>query len=218
MVTSHGFSPFTDNGGTTLAIAGKDYCLIAGDTRQSQGYEINSRYQPHVFAMTDRAVFSGSGMYADIVEMRKQISAKMELYRHAHKQDMSVAAMAQMCQCMLYGKRFFPYYVFTILGGLDENGVGAVYSFDPVGSYERESCRAGGSAASLIQPFLDNQIKKKNLPKGTSLDVPLEEAVKIAKDAFTSATERDIHTGDFLELFIVTKDGVKVEKYPLKKD
>jgi len=37
-------------------------------------------------------------------------------------------------------------------------GSGAVYSFDPVGSYERESCRAAGAAQSLVQPFLDNQV------------------------------------------------------------
>jgi 20S proteasome subunit beta 6 len=48
--------------------------------------------------------------------------------------------------------------------------------------------------------------------------LPLEEALKLCKDAFTSATERDIHTGDFLELFIVTKEGVKKELFDLKKD
>jgi 20S proteasome subunit beta 6 len=61
-------------------------------------------------------------------------------------------------QTLLYGKRFFPYYVHTIIGGLDAEGKGAVYSFDPVGSYEREQCRAGGAAASLIMPFLDSQV------------------------------------------------------------
>jgi len=38
-------------------------------------------------------------------------------------------------------------------------GSGAVYSFDPVGSYEREACRAAGAAQSLVQPFLDNQVR-----------------------------------------------------------
>ena len=37
-------------------------------------------------------------------------------------------------------------------------GTGTVYSFDPVGSYERETCRAAGAAQSLVQPFLDNQV------------------------------------------------------------
>jgi 20S proteasome alpha/beta subunit len=43
---------------------------------------------------------------------------------------------------------------------LDANkaGTGAVYSYDPVGSYEREACRAAGAAQSLLQPFLDNQV------------------------------------------------------------
>jgi len=44
------------------------------------------------------------------------------------------------------------------VGGIDADGTGAVYSFDPVGSYERESCRAYGSAQSLVQPFLDNMV------------------------------------------------------------
>lgn len=44
------------------------------------------------------------------------------------------------------------------MGGIDRDGTGAVYSFDPVGSYERESCRAAGAAQSLIQPFLDNMV------------------------------------------------------------
>ena len=37
-------------------------------------------------------------------------------------------------------------------------GKGCVYSFDPVGSYERETYRAGGSAGSILQPLLDNQV------------------------------------------------------------
>jgi hypothetical protein len=34
-----------------------------------------------------------------------------------------------------------------------------VFSFDPVGSYEREIYRAAGSASSLLQPLLDNQVR-----------------------------------------------------------
>lgn len=44
-------------------------------------------------------------------------------------------------------------------------GTGAVYSFDPVGSYEREACRAAGAAQSLVQPFLDNQVSVNLLQK-----------------------------------------------------
>lgn len=90
---------------------------------------------------------------------------------------MPIRAIARLIQTMLYSRRFFPYYVYNILGGIEEDGeytlthplvvgkiimtivgTGAVYSFDPVGSYEREACRAAGAAQSLVQPFLDNQV------------------------------------------------------------
>ncbi|KAI3641498.1 hypothetical protein MIR68_000628 [Amoeboaphelidium protococcarum] len=229
----HQFSPYSDNGGTTLSIAGKDYCLVASDTRQSEGYEIHSRYQPHSFVLNKTCIFSGCGMYADTVELYKTLMGRLEWYRHQHDKEMSCPAVAQMLATILYGKRFFPYYVFSILSGLDEEGNGVVYSFDPVGSYERHITRAGGSSASLIQPFLDNIVEHKtistfseSLPrdapnKGGKKQIPLlsrEEATKIARDAFTGATERDIHTGDYLEIFICDKDGVNVQKFDLKKD
>lgn len=55
--------------------------------------------------------------------------------------------------------------------------------------------------------------------KGVKFTPPTkEQAIKLAKDAFSSATERDIHTGDYLLIFVVTKDGVTTEKFDLKKD
>lgn len=106
-----------------------------------------------------------------------------------HRACCSCSAVAQMLSTMLYYRRFFPYYTYNILAGLDSEGKlifdshtvhptevcvcerellvappslplgkGCVYSFDPVGSYDRETYRAGGSAASMLQPLLDNQV------------------------------------------------------------
>jgi len=45
-----------------------------------------------------------------------------------------------------------------------------------------------------------------------------DEALKVIRDAFTSATERDIYTGDFLDVWTVTKAGTSTERFELKKD
>ena len=45
------------------------------------------------------------------------------MYQHNHGKPMSVAAMAQLVSNTLYYKRFFPYYTYNLVCGLDEQGV-----------------------------------------------------------------------------------------------
>lgn len=228
---------YTDNGGSTLAIAGEDFTIIAGDTRSTSGYNINTRYQPKVFKIggttssQDDAniILSVVGFAADGEALKERLDAIVKMYRYQHGKPMSVRACAQRLSTILYGKRFFPYYVHAILGGLDEEGKGAVYSYDPVGSYEREQCRAGGAAASLIMPFLDNQVNFKNqyMP-GSGAGHDLQEREKkplslgdvegLVKDAFDSAVERHIEVGDGLLMLIATKNGIEERYLPLKRD
>jgi len=206
------FNPYSENGGTILAIAGQDFSVIAGDTRQTEGFNIQTRYAPKVFRLTDKAVLAVNGFAADGNMFVKKVKQRLEWYRHAHAKDMPLRAIARLIQTMLYAQRFFPYYVYNILGGIEDDGTGAVYSFDPVGSYERETCRAAGAASSLIQPFLDNQIYFKNqtTPPGVAAHpthLPLARVIALVTDSFTSATERHIEVGDGLEMYIVLAPG-----------
>lgn len=225
----HRFNPYTDNGGTVLGIAGEDFAVLAGDTRQVSGYSINSRYEPKIFNVGDDIVMTANGFAADGSALIDRFKTQLKWYKFDNcDKKLSIQSAARYIQHLLYGKRFFPYYVSTLIAGLDEEGKGAVYSYDPVGSYEREQCRAGGAAASLIMPFLDNQVNFKNQfienPDGEGkIKKPirflsLEEVLDLVKDAFSSATERHIQVGDGLEIMIVTKDGVRTEYYPLKRD
>ena len=46
--------------------------------------------------------------------------------------------------------------------GIKDDGKGAIYHYDPVGSMEELTHSAGGAAVCLVQPFLDNQVGKNN--------------------------------------------------------
>ncbi|KAK5159135.1 nucleophile aminohydrolase [Cryomyces antarcticus] len=236
-IREHSFYPYTDNGGSTLGISGADFTILAGDTRSTSGYNINTRYAPKLFKIGGegpegtgaRIVLSVVGFAADGDALKERLDTIVKMYKYQHGKPMSVAACAQRLSHILYNKRFFPYYVHAILGGLDEEGKGALYSYDPVGSYEREQCRAAGAAASLIMPFLDNQVNFKNqyIPgsgEGHALEqrvpAPLPQKVveELVVDSFTSSTERHIEVGDGLQMMIITKEGVRETYTELKKD
>lgn len=69
----------------------------------------------------------------------------------------------------------------------------------------------------MVIPLLDNQVAFKNQNREKH-DLTLEEAVNLVKDAMTSAGERDIYTGDYVEIYKITKDGIEMEKFSLKFD
>lgn len=212
------FNPYSSQGGTVLAISGDDYAVIASDTRLSEGFLIHSRNLPKTYKLTDTTILGSCGFHGDVLTLTKNINARLKMYEHEHSRPMSCKSIAQMLSTMLYYKRFFPYYTYNIIAGIDEEGRGAVYSFDPVGSYEREVYRAGGSSASMLQPFLDNQIGQKNLSVKSSERLTKEKCVELVKDTFISAAERDIETGDGIKIHIITRNGVTEEYFPLRRD
>jgi 20S proteasome subunit beta 6 len=130
---------------------------------------------------------------------------------------MSTTAIAQLLGNTLYYKRFFPYYCFNVLAGLDNEGKGAVFGYDAIGSFERIPYGVTGSGSALITSILDNQVAFKTQLKNKK-DLSADECIDLVKDVMTAAGERDIYTGDSVDILLITKDGIKEEKFQLKKD
>merc|ERR1719465_382797 len=179
----HRWSPYTDNGGTILAVAGPDY----------------------------------AGMQAERETLHRVLKMRMLDYEHEHRKPPSLEAVAQLLSTMLYHKRFFPYYTFNVVAGVDSKGVGGVYVYDAIGSHERVQWAANGSGGHQVMSVLDSQVGKTNQ---TIPGAPLDKVgvINVMKDAITSVGERDIYTGDSAEVFVIDRSGVDKTMMELKKD
>mmetsp|Transcript_54131 Transcript_54131/g.128892 ORF Transcript_54131/g.128892 Transcript_54131/m.128892 type:complete len:222 (-) Transcript_54131:115-780(-) len=213
----HRWGPYVDNGGTAIAIAGDSYAVMVADTRLSVGYSIHTRQSSKVCKLTDKCVIASCGMKADATTLHRHLKARIVMYEHKHRRQPSIEAVAQMLSTVLYSKRFFPYYTFNVLAGVDANGVGAVYHYDAIGSFERNPYTTSGSGSALVMSVLDCKIAKMHQTKGVEA-LSKAEITELAKDALASTGERDIFTGDSAEIFMIDATGISTETFELNKD
>lgn len=161
--TMHQWSPYVMNSGTVMAICGKDFAVIAGDTRMSVGYQIQSRNVGKLLKVTDKAVLgTGGHCQADTLNLQKLLRARMVQYEHQNGKTPKTSAVAQLVSQMLYGRRFFPLLTKNIVAGLDEDGARAAwmrasYTMQPLArplraararahAHARRAARRGGRA------------------------------------------------------------------------
>jgi 20S proteasome subunit beta 6 len=75
---------------------------------------------------------------------------------------------------------------------------------------------------ALVKPLLDKQLKAASplvLPPQPSVaNVSLEVALDIVRDAFTVAGERDIYTGDNVDIWVIKREGIEKHLFELKRD
>jgi 20S proteasome subunit beta 6 len=160
-------------------------------------------------------------MQGDAIALHKRLEWRSKSFHFEHRNPMTVVAVARLLSYMLYQKRFFPYYTWNIVAGIDDEGKGAVFSYDPVGNIERVPFSCSGSAEPLIQPLVDSQVGGTNQTMPTRFlieDLTIEDGMNFVRDAYTSAGERDIYTGDAVDICVITQDGVQTERFLLKKD
>merc|ERR550532_545817 len=152
-------------------------------------------------------------------ELHTILKLRLQEYKLEHGRDMEIAAIAQMLSNTLYYRRFFPYYTFNLLCGVNSEGKGVVYGYDAIGSYKEDGYGTVGSSMEMVSPILDlavNRMHDTNYKEKPVLT--LDECKNTIKAVLNASTERDIECGDGLELIVITTEGVQTEVLPLRKD
>lgn len=191
--------------------------MVAADTRMSQGFNVLSRQYSKTSKLTAKCIITSAGMAADVEKLHKDLEIRVRQYKLQNKREPSTESVAQFLSNTLYGRRFMPYYAFNLLCGIKKDGTGTVYGYDAVGSYGEEGYGVQGSGSQLGAPILDNQFTGHN-HMIKKLPGSQQEVENTAKDILNSIAERDIYTGDGIELVTVDSNGVRFAHHKLRRD
>lgn len=88
-------------------------------------------------------------MYADTLNLWKKLDEEIELYQLTHGKKLSSKSIANMLSRTLYAKRFFPFYTFNIIVGM-EDGKAQTWGYDAVGSFGKGTFHAAGEALEML--------------------------------------------------------------------
>lgn len=212
---SRQWDPYEQHGGTAIGVVGSDYVMLATDTRLSSDYDIDCRHKSRVFPMGSKSVIVATGFSADIDAFITRMQNILITYQQEHFKELSTEGLAHCVANILYSRRNFPYYINVMVGGVSKEGKGILFGYDPIGTIENLKYDSNGSGSQMAYPILDaafGMMHRNTIPyKEPSVD----EARNLLADIMASVAERDIYTGDTLQIAIMSKEGFKLEEYPL---
>lgn len=197
---------FLKSSTSLVGIVCKDGVIMGADRRVTAGTLIVNKEYQKVVQVNDYLLMSWTGGVADAQLTLKVIAAELRLKELRTKSRPSVKEAASMIGMMLYrGIRtpsMIPSIVGTLVGGIDENGKASLYTIEPAGSIvEVKDFDANfSSGMPYILGLLERQYKK---------DLSVKEGVELAKEALKSSTQRDVGSGNGIDVFAITKEGIK---------
>ena len=193
-------------GTTILGIVCKDGVIMAADRQTTGGNIVVHKDTRKVVQINDYLVFSGCGLAAAADRIKKILPAELKLKELRSRSRPTVKQSANLLSTMIYHTirqpSMIPDQVGALIAGVDEDGATELYTIDPAGSISKvEDYDANfGSGMPYVLGLLERQYKK---------DMTLKEAIELAKEALKSSIQRDTGSGYGIDVFTITKDGIK---------
>ncbi len=184
-------------GTTTIGIVCKDGVVLATERRATAGTMIMNKQTTKVFKIDANLGVTIAGMVGDAQVLTRYLKAEVALYRLRRNGQVSAEGAATLLANILSGSRFYPYYAWLILGGVDAKG-GHVFSVDPAGGCIEDRFCSIGSGSTFAYGVLE---------EGYSRDMSTSDGIDLALRGLRVAMSRDSASGDgYLVHVISSKD------------
>jgi len=161
---------------------------------------------PKVVLVNDYIVVAGTGVSSDIDLSQRVFGAELRIKELQTKVRPSVREAASLFGMMAYRNIRTPSMIMSIVGmlvgGVNEDGTTELYTIEPAGGVNKvEDFDANfSSGMPYILGLLERQYKK---------DLTIKEGIELGKECIKSSMERDSASGNGIDVFTITKDGIK---------
>ena len=192
------------SGTTTVAIVCKDGVVLSADKRATSGYLVAHKKFDKVVPIADTIAVTTAGVVSDVQLLVKLIKAELKLKTIRTGKAIYVKEAVNLLSVFVYNNirklTLIPGISHFIVGGKDASGF-YVYDLSADGSIAEIDDYVSSGSGSVIAYGVLEALYNKNLN--------VDEGIKLAVKSINSAVQRDIATGNGIDVVTITKDCMK---------
>ena len=184
-------------GTTTLGLVCTDGIVMATEMRATMGNLIGHETTQKLFKISDNMALTVAGLVGDAQMLARWLSAEVKLYELKTGTTMSLRAASTLMANIMNGRRYMPFWVQLLLGGIDSEG-GHVYSLDAAGGSIPDKFQTTGSGSPFVYGVLEDRFIE---------DLSVEQGKVLGVRALTAAMKRDSASGDGISMCVIDSNG-----------
>jgi len=189
-----------------VGIICKDGVVLGADRRATAGTIIMDKEAEKIRKVNDYLIAAYTGSVSDLQLTNKVLAAELRIKELKTKSRPTVQEAANLLAVLTYRNirtpAMIPSIVGTLIAGVDEDGSSRLYTIEPAGGIKevKDYDANFSSGMPYILGLLERAYKK---------DLTVKEAIELAKECLKSSTQRDIGSGNGIDVFSVSEEGIK---------
>ena len=184
-------------GTTTLGLVCKDGIVMATEMRATMGNLIGHKTTQKLFKISDNMALTVAGLVGDAQMLARWLSAEVKLYELKTGTSMSLRASSTLMANIMNGRRYMPFWVQLLLGGIDSEG-GHIYSLDAAGGSIPDKFQTTGSGSPFVYGVLEDRFTE---------NLSVKQGKVLGVRALTAAMKRDSASGDGISMCVINSNG-----------
>jgi proteasome beta subunit len=194
---------YLKTGTTTIGLKCKDGIILAADKRAGGGIIVDKRAQK-IYKITDHTALTIAGTASDAQLITKLISAELRLMEIRKEKPVTIKEAANLLSGIVYQNirkpSMIPGISHFIFAGKDDTGF-HVFDIYPDGSLsECKDFISSGSGSVMAYGVLETLYNE---------NITIAEGTQLAIKCINAAIQRDMNSGDGIDVISITDAGVK---------